>query len=68
MWLIFYTSKNPFNWEIFHKWTISNFLITNLSDMIGTEEDLKKLCAKSWTQFMWIANMVKLDKKQNNYT
>lgn len=47
MWLIFYTSKNPFNGEIFHKWTISSFLITNPSDMIATEDDLKKLCAKS---------------------
>nr|DAX60167.1 MAG TPA: hypothetical protein [Caudoviricetes sp.] len=47
MWLIFYTSKNPFNGEIFHKWTISSFLITDLSDMIVTENDIKVLCAKS---------------------
>ena len=47
MWLIFYTSKNPFNGEIFHKWTISSFLITDLSDMIVTEKDIKALCAKS---------------------
>ena len=64
MWLIFYTSKNPVNWEVYYnQWIVVSGPITDQQDVQATRNELSNYCAKLYVQLVNITNMVRLDDK-----
>lgn len=64
MWLIFYTSQNPVNWEFYYnQWIVVSGPITDQQDVQAMRNELNNYCAKLYVQLVNITNMVRLDDK-----
>ena len=60
--LIFYISKNPISWELYHnQWIVVSGPITNDRDVQATQNEVNDYCAKHYVQLIAITNMVRLD-------